>query len=89
MKDYLKYPIKMIILAVCLVLIAYFTIKIYWELSPKSYRDQQLNCLGLGSDYARRRCLKIIDETQKNPNIESLKKKEGEKNLIDKFYPRQ
>ncbi len=58
----LKNPLNLLIAIACLVVIFYFGIKIYKELAPKSYKEQQIRCLELGSDAARRKCLDIIKE---------------------------
>jgi NADH:ubiquinone oxidoreductase subunit 3 (subunit A) len=60
MENFIKQPLNIIISILCFVIISYFGIKIYKELAPKSYKDKQLRCLELGSDYARRKCLDVI-----------------------------
>ena len=39
---------------------------IYKELAPTSYKDQQLHCLEMGSDAARRKCLDILLKNKKD-----------------------
>ena len=49
----------------CVSVAVYFGIKIYKELAPMhalSYKEQQLHCLEMGSDPARRKCLQIIEQ---------------------------
>jgi len=79
MKNFLKQPINFIILTTCLVVIAYFSIKIYKEIGSKSLDERKIECLKLGSDLARKKCLSIVDGNESS----------GDKrpNLIDKFYP--
>lgn len=57
----IRLSMKNVLIAmVCAVIIFYFGIKIYKEIAPKSFEEQQLNCLKMGSDYARAYCLRII-----------------------------
>lgn len=44
----------------CVLIVIYFGMKIYQEIRPKSIKEQQLKCLELGSDYARKTCLVLI-----------------------------
>lgn len=76
-RNILKNPINLLIAITCFVVIFYFGIKIYKEVTQKSYKDQQIHCLELGSDYARKRCLQIIGSNVSgdkavNPWIESI-----------------
>ena len=56
-----KKPINIAILITCIVAIAFFAILIIKEIQPKSNSEKQMECLRLGSDFARKRCLLIIN----------------------------
>lgn len=49
-----------ILLVTCLVVSAYFGIKIYKEIRPKSIDERKMECLKLGSDARAIGCLKLI-----------------------------
>lgn len=51
---------EIFIVITCLFVIVYLGIKIYKEVLPESLREQQLKCLELGSDMARKYCLILI-----------------------------
>lgn len=61
-KEVLKDPKYLIILITCVVIILYFAILIYKEIKPKNWKEQRIECLKLGSDSARAKCLRIINE---------------------------
>lgn len=63
MKKYLNI-LNIFIVMACMLVSVYFGIKIYKELSPRSYKEQQLDCLKMGSDSARTKCLNIINGDQ-------------------------
>ncbi len=44
----------------CILVSFYFGIKIYKELVPKSFQEQKMDCLKMGSDAARIACLNLI-----------------------------
>ena len=51
---------KVAIIITCIFICTYLGINIYKELVPKSYKEEQMHCLELGSDSARAACLRII-----------------------------
>lgn len=59
-KNFLKKPLNMIIFITCLVIIVYFGILIVKEIGFKSYDQKKIECLKMGSDFARSNCLHII-----------------------------
>lgn len=59
--------INVIIFITCVVVIVYFVILIVKEIGFKSYDQKKIECLKMGSDFARRRCLLIVA----NPTLES------------------
>lgn len=61
-KELLKNPQYLTIFITCLVIVIYFRILIYKEIKPKNWKEQRIECLKLGSDSARGKCLKIINE---------------------------
>ncbi|MCL4354242.1 hypothetical protein M1349_02095 [Patescibacteria group bacterium] len=65
--SFLKKPINIAILTICIVTVTYFGILIIKEVLPKSNSEKQIECLRLGSDFARRRCLLIIESKKSSP----------------------
>jgi len=61
-KDFFSKPLNIIVFITCAVIIVYFGILIIKEVQPKSSSEKQMECLKLGSDFARRRCLLIIEK---------------------------
>ncbi len=59
--SFLKKPLNIAILLVSIVVVVYFGTLIVKEVLPKSNSEKQMECLRLGSDFARRRCLLIIE----------------------------
>ncbi len=60
-KDFFSKPINVVIFVTCAVVIVYFGILIVKEIGFKSYDQKKIECLKMGSDFARRRCLLIIE----------------------------
>lgn len=60
MKNFIKQPTNLIFLVTCLVVIAYFGIKIYKEVTPKSLVERKMECLKLGSDNRAAACIKLL-----------------------------
>lgn len=60
-KNFLSKPLNMVIFTACVVIIVYFGILIAKEIGFKSYNQKKIECLKMGSDFARRRCLLIIE----------------------------
>lgn len=50
--------------------VVYLGIKIFKEVTPKSYNELHLQCLELGSDFARKSCLRNI--ASKNEKVVSI-----------------
>lgn len=61
LKNFFRKPINVIIFITCAVIIVYFCMLIIKEIGIKSYNEKQMECLRLGSDFARRRCLLILE----------------------------
>lgn len=70
---FLKKPLNLVVFITCIVVITFFATLIVKELQPKNSSEKQMECLRLGSDFARRRCLLIIESgkssSQKNCGI--------------------
>ncbi len=60
-KDFFSKPLNVVIFITCVVIIVYFGILIAKEIGFKSYDQKKIECLKLGSDFARRRCLLIME----------------------------
>lgn len=59
-KDFIKSITMLKIIGI--VAIIFLCVLIYKELKPQSWKEQQIECLKLGSDSARAKCLRIINE---------------------------
>lgn len=62
MKTIFIKPLSILIALTCLVVITYFGIMIYKELTPPSYNDQKMQCLELGSNLRYRQCMQMINQ---------------------------
>lgn len=56
----MKNLLNIFIIITCAFIIIYLGVKIYKELTPTSYKEKQLKCLEMGSNYER--CLNIINK---------------------------
>lgn len=59
-KNFFSKPINVIISITCVVIIVYFGILIYKEVRPKTYQEQYLLCLELGSNLRSQQCLRQL-----------------------------
>jgi len=70
-KNFFSKSINLTIFITCIVIIAYFGTLIVKEISFKSYDQKRIECLKLGSDFARKKCLLIIESKKTNQKIET------------------
>ncbi len=68
-------PLYLLFCIACLVVVAYFVILIIKEVKSKDIAEKQMECLKLDSDFARRRCLLIIESKKISLYDEYLKSK--------------
>lgn len=61
-KEIFKNPLNVIIAIPCIIASMYFTVLLFKEIKPKNWKEQRIECLKLGSDSARVKCLRIINE---------------------------
>ncbi len=59
-KNFLKNPLNVLISVLCLFIIVYFGILIFNEVRPKSYNEQVMHCLELGSNERAQACINIL-----------------------------
>ncbi len=60
MKNFIRQPLNLIIFITCLVVVAYFGIRIYKELKPRTIEERKMECLKLGSDNRAAACIKLL-----------------------------
>jgi|SRR3989344_411970 len=72
-KDFFSKPINLVILITSAVVVVYFSMLIIKEIGFKSYDQKKIECLKMGSDFARRRCLLIIESKKTSLYGEYLK----------------
>ena len=60
-KKFKSHYIHLLISLACLVVLLYFGILIYKEVKPKTYQEQYMRCLELGSNARAAACVKLIN----------------------------
>lgn len=65
MKTLLSKPLLILIAITCLVIISYFSILTYKELRPKTYYEQKMHCLELGSNARAQACIRLLNQQGK------------------------
>jgi CBS domain containing-hemolysin-like protein len=64
LKESFSNPVSIAIMLTCLIISVYVAILIFEELKPKTYSEQYLHCLELGSNMRTRDCIDLLDNNK-------------------------
>jgi hypothetical protein len=56
----LSKPVNILLSITCLIIVIYFSILIYKEIKPKTYKEQVMHCLELGSNARAQACINLL-----------------------------
>lgn len=55
-------PVYSLFCVMCIAILCYFIVQIVKEIKPKTYEEQYMHCLELGSDSRANACIKLLNK---------------------------